>query len=40
MTKLRKDSEIQALKGEILSFGRKMDEISSGGPEVLHDRWI
>jgi hypothetical protein len=40
MTKLMKDSEIQAPKGEILSFGRRMDEIGSGGAEVLHDHRI
>jgi hypothetical protein len=40
LTKLRKDSEIQVSKGKILSFGRRRDEISSGGAEVLHDRRI
>jgi hypothetical protein len=38
--KLRKDNEIQVLKGKILSFGRRMNEISSGGVEALHDRRI
>jgi hypothetical protein len=40
LTKLRKDSEIQAPKAEILSFGRRMDEISSGGVKVFHDHRI
>jgi hypothetical protein len=40
LTKLRKDSEIQVSKGKILSFGRRMDEISSGGAEALHDHRI
>ena len=35
--KLRKDSETQVLNGKILSFGRRMDEISLGGVESLHD---
>jgi hypothetical protein len=40
LTKLRKDSEIQVLKKEIHSFGRRVNEIRSGGDKVLHDRWI
>jgi hypothetical protein len=40
LTKLRKDSEIQVSNGKILSFGRRMDEISLGGVEALHDHRI
>jgi hypothetical protein len=40
LMKLRKDSEIQVSKGKILSFGRRMDEISLGGAEALHDHRI
>jgi hypothetical protein len=38
MTNIRKDSEIQVSKGNILSFGRQMDEISSRGSKALYDR--
>jgi hypothetical protein len=32
MIKPMKDSEVQALKGEVSSFGRKVGEICSIGP--------
>jgi hypothetical protein len=32
MINIRKDSEVQALNEEISSFGRRADEIHSGGP--------
>jgi hypothetical protein len=40
LTKLRKNNDIEVLKGKILSFGRRMDEISLGGVEAPHDHWI
>jgi hypothetical protein len=38
--KLKKNSEVKVSKGNILSFRRGTDEISSGGSKVCHDRYI
>jgi hypothetical protein len=40
LMKLRKNNEIKVSKGKILLFGRRMNEISSGGVKALHDRQI
>jgi hypothetical protein len=40
LMKIRKDSKIKVSKGKILSFGRRMDDISSGRAKALHNRHI